>query len=118
MYQANTSTRTSIWRKPGNSRHLVAPNNVHDEVLLHASSATHPRPFEQHRRPPMRTKSYQAITSANRLTSFVPFNLPPLLASSPPSAPGHRSLARKIREPLQEANPQCGAGVELGVRFI
>ena len=45
-------------------------------------------------------KKFLGQTSANRLTSFVPFDLPPPLASSPASTPGRRSLARKIREPL------------------
>jgi hypothetical protein len=58
------------------------------------------------------------VRKNNRIKSFVPFDLPPLLASSPPSTPGHRSLAGKIREPLQEANARCGAEVELGVHFI
>ena len=44
------------------------------------------------------------VRKNNRITSFVPFDPPPPLASSPPSVPGPRSLALKIRETLQEAN--------------
>jgi hypothetical protein len=77
-------------------------------------------PFEQHPSAADAHKKFLShnVRKNNRITSFVSFDLSPKLASSPPSASKHRSLALKIREPLQEANAQCGAGVELGVPFI